>query len=70
MRAYQAKRQALQFAEHDQLTTDRLGKHINDNKRYISETRQAQEEVLKILRRDKWTHRTTEDHAWDATGHE
>ncbi|RVU85345.1 potassium transporter [Leucothrix sargassi] len=69
MRAYQARRQALQFAEHDQQTTDRLGKHQNDNKRYISEARQAQEEVLKILRRDKWTSRTTEDHAWDSTGH-
>ena len=69
MRAFHARRQALQFADHDYRTTDRLGKHINDNKRYISEARQAQEEVLKILRRDKWTQSTTEDHAWDSTGH-
>jgi len=70
MRAYQAKRQALQFAKHDQATTDRLGEHLEDSKRYVSETRQAQEEVLKILRGDRQAPRTSEDHAWDATGHE
>lgn len=70
MRAYKAKRQARQFAIHDQKTTERLGEHLNDNKRYISETRQAQEEVLKILRDDRISVRTSEDHAWDATGHD
>ena len=70
MRAYKAKRQARQFAIHDQKTTDRLGKHMSDNKRYISETRRAQEEVLNILRGDRLSNRASEDHAWDATGHE
>ena len=70
MRAYKAKRQARQFAIHDQKTTDRLGEHMSDNKRYISETRHAQEEVLNILRGDRLSNRTSEDHAWDATGHE
>lgn len=70
MRAYKAKRLARQFAIHDQRTTDRLGEHLEDNKRYISETRQAQEEVLNILRGDRISARTSEDHAWDATGHE
>ncbi|PWQ99418.1 monovalent cation:proton antiporter-2 (CPA2) family protein [Leucothrix pacifica] len=70
MRAYKAKRQARQFAVHDQKTTDRLGEHISDNKRYISESRHAQEEVLNILRGDRMSYRTSEDHSWDATGHE
>lgn len=70
MRAYKAKRQARQFAVYDQKTTDRLGEHMDDSKRYISETRQAQEEVLHILRGDRLSTRTSEDHAWDATGHE
>ena len=70
MRAYKAKRQARQFAIHDQKTTDRLGEHMSDNKRYISETRRAQEEVLNILRGDRLSNRASEDHAWDATGHE
>ena len=70
MRAYKAKRQARQFAIHDQKTTDRLGEHMSDSKRYISETRNAQEEVLNILRGDRTSNRTSEDHAWDSTGHE
>ena len=70
MRAYKAKRQARQFAVHDQKTTDRLGEHMSDNKRYISESRHAQEEVLNLLRGDRLSNRSSVDHSWDATGHE
>ena len=45
-----AEHKAKIFAKHDEETTRRLGEHRNDQKRYISETRSAQDEMLKIIR--------------------
>ena len=70
MRAYQAHRKALQFASHDQFTIDELAQHRSDNKRYISESKKAQEEVLEILRADRASQGVVSSDAWDATGHD
>lgn len=70
MRAYQARRQALRFAEHDRMSTDRIGQHLDDNTRFISETRIAHAEVLELLRRDRKIAKTSVDHAWDPSGHD
>ena len=53
MSAYSAQRQAELFARHDEETMLRLGKHREDRKRYISEARSAQDEVMKILQAEK-----------------
>ncbi|MCL4114993.1 UNVERIFIED_CONTAM: hypothetical protein GTU68_036107 [Idotea baltica] len=50
MPAYLAEHKAKIFASHDEETMRRLGQHRNDRKRYISETRSAQDEMIKILR--------------------
>ena len=53
MSVYSAQRQAELFAKHDEKTMLRLGKHRQDRKRYISEARSAQDEVMKILQAEK-----------------
>ena len=52
MSAFLAEHKAKVFAKHDEETMRRLGKHRNDRKRYITETRSAQDEMIKILRSD------------------
>ena len=58
MSAYSAQRQAELFARHDEKTMLRLGKHRQDRKRYISEARSAQDEVMKILQAEKRENKT------------
>ena len=50
MSDYLAEHKAKLFANHDEETMRRLGEHRNDRKRYISESRCAQDEMIKILR--------------------
>ena len=45
MPAYLAEHKAKIFANHDEETMRRLGEHRNDQKRYISESRSAQDEI-------------------------
>jgi len=70
MRAYQARRNALRFAHHDQKTIDTLGEHQTDSKRYISEVQRAQDEVLTILQEDRKNKKQSSDDAWDSEGHD
>lgn len=50
MPAYLAEHKAKIFANHDEETMRCLGEHRNDTKRYITESRSAQDEMIKILR--------------------
>lgn len=52
MPAELAQRKAELFADYDEKTTRRLGEHRDDDKRYISETRLAQDEMMKLLQED------------------
>lgn len=47
-----AESKAALFAKHDEETIRRLGEHREDRKRYISEARSAQEEMIKILQEE------------------
>ena len=53
MPAHIAERKAALFAKHDEETMRRLGEHREDRKRYISEARSAQDEMIKILQQEK-----------------
>lgn len=65
MRAYQAKRQAARFARHDEETLKRLSEHREDSKRYISESKRAEETLLAILQSEKEAYLQDFDAAWD-----
>ncbi len=47
---YLVERKAKLFTEHDVETILRLGQHREDRKRYVSETRLAEDEMIEILR--------------------
>lgn len=67
MRAYQARRKTLQFAEHDMFTTKRLSQYEMGSKKYISTSMQAREEVLKLLQADRQERAIeAKDNAWNA----
>lgn len=50
--AHMAERKAALFAKHDEETMRRLGEHREDRKRYITEARAAQDEMIKILQQE------------------
>lgn len=67
MRAYQARRKALQFAQHDQETNQRLINFELGSKKYISIAQQAREEVIELLQADRIQRQQQErDNAWNA----
>ncbi|MEZ5479871.1 MAG: cation:proton antiporter [Thiolinea sp.] len=71
MRAYQARRAAVEFARHDEKVTAKIGEHIDDSKQNISTSTQARAEVLELLQADLLERRQHDDHhAWDAIGHD
>jgi len=47
---FQVEHKAKLFTKHDVETIERLGKHREDRKRYISETRLAEDEMIEILK--------------------
>ena len=51
--AFNAERKAALFAKHDEETMYRLEKHREDRKRFISESRLAQDEMMQILKEEK-----------------
>ena len=61
--AYRAQRKVDLFAKHDEETMLRLGEHREDRKRYISEARSAQDEMMKILQEEKLESPTHKDEA-------
>ncbi|MGV6818308.1 MAG: monovalent cation:proton antiporter-2 (CPA2) family protein [Thiotrichales bacterium] len=65
MRAYQAKRQAARFARHDKETLKKLSAHREDSKRYISESKRSEENLLAILQSEKEAYQQDFDAAWD-----
>lgn len=67
MRAYQAHRKALQFALHDKMLIEALGKIKAErgSKAFVSEARQVQEEVLELLQADRYNRHYYTDHTWE-----
>ncbi len=67
MRAYQAKRKALQFVIHDEMLVDALGKIKAErgSPAFVSEARQVQEEVLELLQADRFNRHYYTDHTWE-----
>ena len=51
--AFNAERKAALFAKHDEETIHRLEQHREDRKRFISESRLAQDEMLQIFKEEK-----------------
>ncbi len=47
-----AKRKAEVFAKYDEETTRRLSEHREDHKRFVSESRLAQDEMMRLLQED------------------
>lgn len=47
-----AKRKAEVFAKYDEETTRRLSEHREDHKRFVSESRLAQNEMMRLLQED------------------
>ncbi len=65
MRAFQARRNALQFALHDREIVAKLAKDHIESKSFISAARQAHQEVLETLHADRQHQQQLDDHAWD-----
>ena len=66
MRAYQARRKALQFAKHDRATNQRLSSFELGSKKYISVSQQARDEVIALLQADRIQRQQQEqDDAWN-----
>lgn len=61
--AYAAQRKAELFAQHDEETMRKLGEHHGDQKRYVSEAKLAQEEVMQMLRVEQEERDTSENEA-------
>lgn len=67
MRAYQARRKALQFAQHDQATNQRLSDFELGSKKYISIAQQARDEVIELLQADRIQREQQVIDTWSAT---
>ena len=53
------------FAKHDEETMKRLSEHRKDRKRYISEARLAQDEMIEILKSEIPENETSTDSSLD-----
>jgi voltage-gated potassium channel Kch len=67
MRAYQAQRKATQFAIHDKILVEAMGKIKAErgSKAFVSEARRVQEEVLELLQADRYNRHYYTDHTWE-----
>lgn len=68
MRAYQAQRKAAQFAIHDKMLVEAMGKIKAErgSKAFVSEARRVQEEVLELLQADRYNRHYYTDHTWES----
>lgn len=67
MRAYQARHKALQFAQYDQATIQRLSNFELGSKKYLSIAQQAQAEVIELLKADRiQREQQTDDNTWSS----
>ena len=67
MPKYLVDRKAKLFTEHDVQTILRLGEHREDRKRYVSETRLAEDEMIEILRSELPEKEVEEDPSIDSS---
>ena len=67
MSGYLAEHKANLFAKHDDETIHRLSELREDRKRYISESRLAQEEMFEILKSENPEHEAEDESEKDAT---
>ena len=63
-----AERKANLFAKHDEETINRLSEHREDRKRYVSEARLAQDEMIEILKSEIPENESNDDSTLDGAG--
>jgi len=66
-RAYQARRAARIFQQHDQKAIEDLRPLWEDRKSYIVKSRQSREDLEKILQTENLDYSSEEEKAWDTT---